>query len=309
MTIEFKRSTDTSFVMVDSDQEISKAIYSRIGQINDINLRVVQQNELSRLYDLFDTGQRIRTDSEIQLYEKYLGPLPKDIKSRNFLEQTFCQHYEQLTNEHQYKSYGVSAPSYFTELLNYREKHSPEYPCQSLLIGAATINSVQEYLAVNHSVFRKSKNTVIDIDTHHLLGSPDCIQMNAFEMSFADESFDTIQTNYLIGNLIHSMSSNQTISQLWPEKSKYYTLLTNGILKALKHGGQLIMVERKDIDSITNFMFKAGFKEIRMEQTSEFQNLTDVTKLTRCSHGNFNLLKKSEKIYLTSSSTIIATKN
>ena len=309
MSIETGTSQEeASFVMLDPDrEELKNSILSRIGQINDLRLKEISEEEIIKLYPFFRRNNPL-PEELLPLYLKYIGGSIDQYTAVEGItkKEMFCQYVERLglnkigtDSKETSASYGLFAPSYIEGLLPYQKEVGENYPCQSLLVGARTINSVQEFLAVNHAIFPRSENTVIDINTDCLYGSPDCEERSALKTSYKDNRFDTIQTNYLLVNLISS--KNRVQGNPIDRRTFPYFFLKEAF-RILKNNGRLIMVEG-DFRSGTErhlftqeYLLEVGFKKenLQLINAGEFLDLTDVARLTRCSHGNQPLLREGQ---------------
>jgi hypothetical protein len=274
-------SKNTGFIMVDSQDGLQSSIKTTISQIVGLPLSRIDDQEIKSIRAMYDDRD----------FRKYPSLLRKYFLSGNqlLLKQRLCIQSERFFDLISSMSYGLNAPSYFKELSAYKKESPQTNKFKSLFIGCSSIDSAVEFLAVNHSVFNDSENLIIDLNTDQLEKIPEAVEMDGTKTSFSNNYFDTLQTNFLLYQLQSpSYSKEESILKFFIES-----------FRITKPGGKLIMVEgllvegdRKQTDLlISNLLTETGFKNISIDYAEEFIKSSDVSRLTRSSHGNLALLE------------------
>ncbi len=318
-TLETKNK---GFVLIDTPEELRESVLTRIAQINDLITDNINPEEIDRLDSILREPSNISgdVDTVAALFSKYLfNVIDRTDATREELtrNQIFLQYFNQLKDKApeiiNAASYGIFAPTYFRELVSYKNRVGSSRVHKSLLVGALTVNSAQEYLSVIHSAFKNSKSLIIDIDTSTLHRLPESQEMDGMHTSFSDKTFDTVHTNYLL----HQLSDPKSRDIKTPNKIPLVEKFFNEVYRLLKPNGELIMVE-SDFNTIFNsndpvpflkeILFNSGFKEVRFMRSEYFLNLSDVARLTRCNSGCATLLETAKTKISNNSLTIITSK-
>lgn len=163
---------------------------------------------------------------------------------------------------------GIHAPSYFIALLRQRQSQ-PQIRQQytSLMIGANTPQTINEFTTITRAIFPKADCHVLDIDgvlTRRLCESTGIATFHmgrAQTLPFGDNSLSSIQTDFLLTHL-------ESNFQEW----KYaYQEVFNEVYRALKDGGAFIAMEfpvppgtKSGLDKSAFDIIKLGFlKDLR----------------------------------------------
>lgn len=311
------------FVLVDTPEELTVAVSARISQINDLISDNTDPKEMDSLASILREPSNISSDVDnTALLSKYLFKrFGRTDATREELVrgQIFLQYFSQIENRYSdtvtASSYGVFAPTYFRELVSYKTRVGDSRVHKSLLVGALTVNSAQEYLSVVHSVFKNSKSLIIDIDASTLHQLPESQEMDGIHTSFSDKTFDTIHTNYLLHQLRDSEGSNIETPNKIPLLESFF----KESHRLLKPNGELIMVEsdfgnifdsnsNNPVPILKEILFRSGFKKISFKRAERFLELSDVARLTRCSFGNTELFKTPQTEIYNYALSIVASK-
>jgi hypothetical protein len=158
-----------------------------------------------------------------------------------------------------YSSYGIFIPSYLEALHDFNKTVSHD----SILVGALNMNTVKEYNYLMGSVFSQRISFIMDKDpSSEVRRYKYFMKKDILEMPFTSNSFDSIQTNFLINEI--------------PREA--HTTIFNNALRVLKPNGKLIMVEKtKDIDF--NQLAEISFRKIEIKDAGFINKRRDLVML------------------------------
>ncbi len=260
-------------------------ILLRIAQVNNLPIKEINWLEMIDLSEIcdamvkegFDYIYRIPSRQTYYLLNKYLGVFDYDelsYKERERLArqiQKFMQAVECLLDlEPHFTSYGNFFPAYFRAL---QHRQSIDIEHRSLLVGAFTPDTVNEYSYLMHSMFPDARPFVIDIykDTEPV-GAVKPVVADGFDTPFSSNTFDSVQTNCLLHML--KTQHNDCIDALYHLLQEFYRILESK--------GQIVLVERYldyvfgesnvsyIIDLIKNILEKIGYKNISITPAESF---------------------------------------
>ncbi len=209
---------------------------SRIAFLNDMSPSFVESGEVRFLAH----AHRHFSATEPNLFRKYIG---EDTPENEQMIHQFGLLSEGLSRkDSELLTYGLHGASYLLGLYKYSaglgEDHSPK---KSLLAGAMTTATINEYTAITDHVFPGSEHHVLDIDTRSIRqvcksGAARLTEGDCFQMPYIDSSFDIVQSDHLI-SYISDSSRNKSYDEIC---SSYF----KNANRVLKPGGALIMVDR-----------------------------------------------------------------
>lgn len=311
---------ERGFILVDKPNDLIDSIKKRASFINNLNSKDIS---LSQITDIVEFNM---DKYHLSSFKKYFGvdfpPLSSQHKEFNSKHQRYGQLLNKLNNddiEKCFLSYGIFAPAYIEELFLYKKENEKNEEHKSLLIGALTIDTVQEYLGIVKSVFSNPKSLSIDVDGNYLVNEAQDFQiMNGLQTSFKDNTFDTIHTNFLLHQLCDKNGKDSDESGV-DMYTKFKDLSTEAY-RILKSKGKIIMVEgnlnkafKTDNDffirnKIISFFRGVGFENIKIKPTKTFSNAKDLFSFTRSSSGNYEMINDEKNKVSKSVITITASK-
>ncbi len=298
------------FILVDKYFQLVDALKSRATFINDLRPQDIDFVDITTAIKARKEAKEKRpvSQKDSALYEKYLGQDISCVSEKNKEVLSKLYSYLQILNklksessEDSLFSYGIFAPTYLEELINYKNATNNSGDHKSLLIGALTTDTAQEYTGIVKSVFNKAETSIIDID-NHLKSVPGFQTMNGLETSFQDNIFDTVHTNFLLYQLHNESFENYKKES--EDRDNNFNKFFKEQYRILKPGGKLIMVEGNLYEMLEttdiNLIFKklsesisdAGFKNIKIKPPKQFTNSRDLFAFTRSSAGNQDIIDK-----------------
>lgn len=183
-------------------------------------------------------------------------------------------------------SYGMYYPSYIMELYRIRNSQGYNPNHRSLLLGAYTADTAIEYTATVRSVYPNAQTHILDLEAAETEDKPGLLLANATKIPFAEGSFSSIHTNYLLHQLVGVNDPRTGISDLFKESRR-----------TLQIGGSLIMCEGRLADRLgvsepeqvahmfRNIARSAGFSSTRIEPAYAFVSRQDMASHYRSSEG------------------------
>lgn len=179
-----------------------------------------------------------------------------------------------------FQSYGVCMPSYVLALKNYKAIHSSFDNHTSLLVGALTPETIQEYVTAVSYVFPHSLKHVVDnVDRSSKELTADIAQFSCIDArsasqmsSLGNETMDTVHTNNLMDQIGPIAQRSESYAR---------SVVLSNCLQLLKPGGKMIMVERNgDEDYMKGMIQKeaqnAGFQNVEAKPAISFQKRRSV---------------------------------
>lgn len=221
-----------------------------LSQLCNLPVSKIDKYEVAHLYALESSDMpypiRMLIANETGLLGKYILPPTKflDIFTNDAThEEALRLFQERRARFHHYAesilhlapqalSYGLQAPSYRAALLAYRKETKSGEAHKSLLIGALTIDTVQEYETVVHGVFPEAQTAIIDLEGVETKKGNNFSFASGLSTPFASNTFDTVHTNSILHHLEGALSDRKNRIQLFQEA-----------YRILRPGGMLIMVE------------------------------------------------------------------
>lgn len=277
------------FILIDEPSQAEEILSFRASFINGIDIRYISLDEIGLLTHKND-GYQTSKDQHPELEIKYIKNQSDKITIES-MKQSYAQLFDRyLNNGYDRISYGVFIPSYVRELQTFKN-NNPSNNHHSLLIGAFTVDTVQEYQAAVQSVFPDAKSEVIDLNTRHLIdsGMINVQTMDGLNTSFASNSFDTIHTNFLLYKLKEGQYND-----VWKKKS--IERLFTETYRLLKPSGKIILVEgnltevydlRRPFDQdLVSILARVGFKDIKTGLAEIFSEPRGLDRFMRSSNGN-----------------------
>ena len=242
---------NTGFVVKNSPAEVEKHLRLAAANLCNIQPETVSFHEIIKLLEILEHQDAILFLRHSQSFKKYFQ---LDLNNRSNLSDEFIvrrisersqslRQFVEILSEHRVKgiSYGIFAPSYLHHLRSFKEELKTDN-CQSLLVGALTVDTVIEYQAVVHSIFPKASTHIIDLGSDQTDIADNFVLGDALSFPYADNSFDLVQTNYLL----HCMSGKDNLSEAessgWNFTAGQLSFLKEA-LRILKPGGRLLMAE------------------------------------------------------------------
>jgi len=187
-----------------------------------------------------------------------------------------------------FTSYGISFPSYKQELEKQKETWGEAESYKSLLIGASTKDTTDEYTAGVRSIFPKAQTYIIDVEGRETTKAQGFLFGSGLSIPFSDNSFSSIHTNCLLPKLKGKNIGNKTkLEQLFAE-----------MYRVLSDQGQLIMFEdgmpdaygdgysfQKAIEQIEGLLKQQGFKKFALQTAEIFSSRQDMLRYFRSNHN------------------------
>ncbi len=130
-------------------------------------------------------------------------------------------------------SYGIGLPFYLERLGEVRQRIGSHEDQKSLLLGALTPDTIKEYELALAMTLPKSRAYVTDIEGVLTPKPNQFVYGSGVQLPFADNSFDTIHTNYLL----HAFEAEGV------DGLAAYQQLIDEIYRVLKPRGTAILVE------------------------------------------------------------------
>lgn len=243
----------------------------RIADITGIQPRQVRDREI---YSFYNTYINDRENPADPLFKKYLGNTENVDDFRVFQErgQQFAQLVEaRLDLKPQSYSYGLFYPNYLRALNQYPDAKTKS-DHTSLLVGALTPDTVQEYASCVKSVFSKAKCLITDIEgvTTTKNSETQFVFGDAQKLPFRSGSIDTLHTNILLLHMEDPTSQNCGNEQSFFDEAQ----------RVLKPGGQLLLVEGKrslEDKQLTDagFTIKQRGPAVQMESRRDMERFTE----------------------------------
>lgn len=305
------------FILIDQPIDLIDVQEKRLTFVNDMLSQNINLDEIKIVVNNLDKDVRCISRNDRQLTNKYLR---ENVLVPN-MDSSKAQRYHQLLNrientkpEYSGLSYGIFMPTYLEELSLYKDKNNQSEDHKSLLIGALTLDTVQEYMGAVKSVFDNAQTLSIDIMGGGKINKVEQFQiMNGLDTTFENNHFDTIHTNFLLHMLCDKKGNNDE-QVLGDDDSKIKELFSE-THRILKTDGKLIMVEGnleyafqthdsyKIKAKIYNILRENGYKNIQIKPSKLFTDINDLTRFTRSSAGNSDAVKNTQ----TSESTVTIT--
>jgi hypothetical protein len=208
-----KSSKDAkAFILGGEDTSVENYVLDRVAQMSGLGRTDVKQEDLLRLLIASHTDDRY-IENNLALYSKYVGfriESPNAItkeRIRLIIEriQRINQYADTFHNrETTANSYGTAAPSYIERLKEYdRDNHHERH--KTLLMGALTVDGALEYNAVVKNTIPKASPYIIDLEGQETRTVPGFMLGDGLRLPFANDSFHSLHTNYLLHSLDFSM--------------------------------------------------------------------------------------------------------
>lgn len=329
------------FILVDTPNELQEKVLREVSLVTKTTGRG-QKRDRSTVYDLIEIINSETSDDGIgilPLIDDYLYKHYVDIRNINAVEE-YKQIVVNFYNEKNYRmaNYGIFLPSYLDELEKYDFDFTNQNHHQSLLVGCLTIKTAQAFISTVESVFPGSETKIIDaVNEGRLDELPNFQIMDALETSFEQNTFNTIQTNFLLSNLVDKKRDNRPKKEIVGDffSEAYRILDKNGRLimiegnldkifdfdeiKILSNnpdfsdsskGDLNSLLKQKDLCTTTEIeliLLRCGFNRIRIGLANEFKHPQDLVRKMQASRGARIEVKQDEVETLIDFPTLVIT--
>jgi len=275
---------------LDSQTKIENQDYLKeISEITGAPISDIRTEELQSVYRNNFARGKIRTDSPYKA--KYLNLFSSSDR--------FYQLVEALTDlPANVMSYGLFMQDYSRMMEQHRRQNESYGPQISLLLGAQTTATIQEYSKTVEKILPNTKCHVIDIEKRDVGNSSADFEIaNALELpDNLTDRFDIVQTNALIENLRKSRDR-------WDIDGNRITLLKNAH-KVLHHGGALIMVDstmnnegRSDPEGFKKSLLELGYKDIEIQPAKQFLHRRDMDRAILSTENTTDAPLKDSRLF------------